>query len=146
MTALKTLDAKQTAVVDKRFADQLAGLPGTLAPTGTIQLTAYTPDALTYQTNSPTEQVAVFSETWYRGNEDWKASIDGKYVPHFRANYVLRGLRIPAGQHTVVFRFEPAVVALGNRLDLIANLLLIALITTGTWFSLRNRRVGAAKA
>ena len=143
MAALKTLDAKQTAVVDKRFADQLTGLPATLTPTGTIELTAYTPDKLTYLSNSPTEQVAVFSETWYRGNEDWKATIDGRDVPHFCADYVLRGLRVPAGKHTIVFTFDPPVVALGNSLDLIANLALIALIAAGLWFGLRGKRVNS---
>ena len=142
MAALKTLDAKQTAVVDKRFADQLTGLSATLIPAGTIQLTAYTPDKLTYLSNSPTEQVAVFSETWYRGNEDWKAYVDGKETPHFCADYVLRGLRVPAGKHTIEFRFDPPVVVLGNTLDLMANLALIVLIAAGLWFGLRKRSIG----
>lgn len=140
IAALKTLNARQTAVVDKRFADQLTGLPPTLAPTGTIELTAYSPDKLTYLSNSPTEQVAVFSEVYYRGQEDWKAYVDGKEVPHFRADYVLRGMRVPAGKHTIEFRFDPSVVALGNTLDLIANLLLIGLILAGAWFSLRGSK------
>ncbi len=138
MTGLKTLNPKQTAIVDKRFADQLTGLPATLAPAGTIQLTAYTPDKLTYQSDSPTEQVAVFSEVYYRGNEDWKAFIDGKETPHFRADYILRGMRVPAGKHTIEFRFDPPVVALGNTLDLIANILLIVLILASIWFSFRG--------
>jgi len=140
MAALKTLNAQQTAVVDKRYADQLTGLPGTLSPAGTIQLTAYSPDKLTYQSDSPTEQVAVFSEVFYRGNDDWKAFIDGKETPHFRADYILRGMRVPAGKHTIEFRFDPPIVALGNTLDLIANLLLIALVAAGLWFSLRGQK------
>ncbi|HEX9956063.1 MAG TPA: hypothetical protein VGA96_02365, partial [Fibrella sp.] len=119
MAALKTLNPQQTAIVDKRFANQVTGLPATLTPAGTIQLTAYTPDKLTYLSDTPTEQVAVFSEVYYRGNEDWKAYVDGKEVPHFRANYILRGMRVPAGRHTIEFRFDPPVVALGNTLDLI---------------------------
>lgn len=140
MAALKTLLPQQMAVVDKRFADQLSGLPGTLTPAGSIQLTAYSPDKLTYQSDSPAEQVAVFSEVYYRGNEDWKAYVDGKETPHFRADYILRGLRIPAGKHTIEFRFDPPVVALGNRLDLFANLVLIALVLAGLWFSLRGQQ------
>ncbi|MEZ0539665.1 hypothetical protein [Fibrella arboris] len=146
MAALKTLSAQQTAVVDKRFADQLKGLPASLTPAGTIQLTAYSPDKLTYQSDSPTEQVAVFSEVYYRGNDDWKAYVDGKEVPHFRADYILRGMRVPAGKHTIEFRFDPPVVALGNSLDLVANLLLIVLIMAGAWFSLRGaKQVGTEK-
>ncbi|MBO0950923.1 YfhO family protein [Fibrella forsythiae] len=146
MAALKTLNAQQTAVVDKRFADQLKGLPGTLAPAGSIQLTAYSPDKLSYQSDSPTEQVAVFSEVYYRGNDDWKAYVDGKETPHFRADYILRGMRVPAGKHTIEFRFDPPVVALGNSLDLIANILLISLVGAGLWFSLRGtKQVSAGK-
>lgn len=140
IAALKTLNPQQTALVDKQFASQLTGLAGTLTPSGTIQLTAYTPDKLTYLSNSPTEQIAVFSEVYYRGNEDWKAYVDGKETPHFRADYVLRGMRVPAGKHTIEFRFDPPVVALGNRLDLFANLALIALVIAGTWFSLKGKK------
>ncbi|XWW44806.1 hypothetical protein JYG30_18945 [Fibrella sp. USSR17] len=140
MAALKTLNAQQTAVVDKRYADQLTGLPGTLSPAGTIQLTAYSPDKMTYQSDSPTEQVAVFSEIFYRGNDDWKAFVDGKETAHFRTDYILRGMRVPAGKHTIEFRFDPPIVALGNTLDLVANLLLIALVAAGLWFSLRGQQ------
>jgi hypothetical protein len=137
MAAMKTLDPRTTAVVDQRYAEQLRGL-GTLSGAGSIALTAYTPDKLTYLSNTPTEQVATFSEVFYRGNDDWKAYVDGKETPHFRANYVLRGLRVPAGKHTIEFRFEPPVIALGNTLDLIFNLLLIVVVAAGTWFGLRK--------
>ncbi|RYF65607.1 MAG: hypothetical protein EOO39_24555, partial [Cytophagaceae bacterium] len=146
MAALKSLNAQQTAVVDKRFADQLKGMPGTLTPAGTIQLMAYSPDKLTYQSDSPSEQVAVFSEVFYRGNDDWKAYVDGKETPHFRADYILRGMRVPAGKHTIEFRFDPPVIALGNTLDLIANLLLIVLVGAGLWFSLRGKQASTEKA
>ncbi|MEZ0485289.1 hypothetical protein [Fibrella aquatica] len=138
MAALRSLNPQQTAIVDKRYADQLTGLPATLTKAGTIQLTNYSPDKLTYQSYSPTEQVAVFSEVFYRGNEDWKAYIDGKEVPHFRTDYILRGMRVPAGKHTIEFRFDPPVVALGNTLDLVANIILILLVAAGLWFSLRK--------
>ncbi|CCH01549.1 hypothetical protein FAES_3542 [Fibrella aestuarina BUZ 2] len=139
IAALKTLDARTTAVVDQRYADQVKGI-STLSPAGTIQLTAYNPDKMTYQSDSPTEQVAVFSEIFYRGNDDWKAYIDGKETPHFRADYVLRGLRVPAGKHTIEFRFDPPIVTLGNTLDLVMNLILIALVAAAAWFSLRQKQ------
>ncbi|WP_229375694.1 YfhO family protein [Fibrella aquatilis] len=138
MAALKTADPRTTALVDQRYADQLKGLPATLTPTGTIALTAYSPDKMTYQSDSPTEQVAVFSEIFYRGNDDWKAYIDGKETPHFRTDYVLRGLRIPAGKHIIEFRFDPKTAALGNTLDLIANVGLVLLLIAGLYFSLRG--------
>ena len=139
IAALKTVDAKTTALVDQRYADQLKGLPATLTPAGSIALTAYSPDKMTYQSDSPTEQVAVFSEIFYRGNDDWKAYIDGKERPHFRTDYVLRGLRIPAGKHTIEFRFDPKTAAIGNTLDLVANVALVLLLVVGLYFGLRGR-------
>ena len=138
LAAVKTVDAKTTAVVDQRYTDQLKGLPAMLSPAGSIALTTYLPDKMTYQSDSPTEQVAVFSEVFYRGNDDWKAYIDGKETPHFRTDYVLRGLRIPAGKHTIEFRFDPKTAAIGNTLDLVANVGLVLLLVAGLYFSLRG--------
>jgi hypothetical protein len=138
MAALQTLTPRETALVDKRFASQLAGLPA-LDPTGaSIRLTAYEPDHLTYESNAPREQVAVFSEVYYRGDADWNAYIDGKKAPHFRANYVLRAMRVPAGSHKIEFRFEPPMVALGNTIDLVFNILLIALLAFGLFRLVRS--------
>lgn len=129
IAAVQKLNPRDTAVVDKRFAEQLAGLPATMDPTGsTIQLTNYRPDKMVYQANAVRDGLAVFSEIYYRGNEDWQTLLDGKPVGHLRANYVLRAMRIPAGKHTIEFRFDPPVAKTGDTIDLIANVLLIGLI------------------
>lgn len=129
IAAMQKLNPRDTAVVDKRFADQLTGLPATMDPTGsTIQLTSYRPDRMVYQTNAVRDGLAVFSEIYYRGNEDWQTLLDGKPVQHLRANYVLRAMRIPAGRHTIEFRFDPPAAKTGDTIDLIANVLLIGLI------------------
>lgn len=141
IAAMQTLNPRDSMVVDKRFSNQLAGLP-TLDTTGArITLTKYEGDKLTYEYNAPTEQVAVFSEIYYRGDTDWNAYLDGKKVPHMRANYVLRAIRAPAGRHTIEFRFEPPIVALGDTLDLIANGLLLAFIGAAIWLSMRKKSV-----
>ncbi|GAB3768694.1 YfhO family protein [Spirosoma horti] len=129
MAAMKTLNPRDSAVVDKRFAAQLGNLPATLDHTGsTIQLTSYRPDKLIYEANAARDGLAIFSEIYYRGESDWQAFIDGKPAPHLRADYVLRALRIPAGKHTVEFRFDPPLAHTGDTIDLICNVLLIALI------------------
>ena len=141
ITAMQTLNPRDSMVVDNRFSNQLANLP-VLNPTGaTISLTKYIPDNLTYEVNAPTEQVAVFSEVYYRGETDWNAYLDGKKVPHMRANYVLRAMRIPAGTKKIEFKFEPPIVALGDTLDLIANGLLLAFIGLAIWLSMRKKNV-----
>ncbi|MBD2704323.1 hypothetical protein IC229_27005 [Spirosoma sp. BT702] len=129
MAAMKTLNPRDSVVVDKRFAAQLGNLPAQLDHTGsTIQLTSYRPDKLIYSANATRDGLAVFSEIYYRGHEDWQAFIDGKPAPHLRANYVLRALRIPTGKHNIEFRFDPPLARLGDTIDLICNVLLIALI------------------
>ena len=104
--ALSDFRPAETAVVDARFRDALQGLEQ--SPTdslGTIRLTSYEPNRLTYETQSAADGVAVFSEIYYPAG--WQVTIDGQPAPLARANYVLRALRIPAGQHTVEMRFDP---------------------------------------
>lgn len=129
MAAMKTLSPRDSAVVDKRFAAELGSLPARMDHTGSsIQLTSYEGDKLTYAANAARDGLVVFSEIYYRGNEDWQAFIDGKPVPHLRANYVLRAMRVPAGKHTIEFRFDPPLARTGDTIDLICNVLLIGLL------------------
>ena len=141
IAAMKTLNPRDSAVVDKRFTAQLGGLPATLDHTGsTIQLTSYRPDKLIYQANAVRDGLVVFSEIYYRGQEDWQAFIDGKPAPHLRANYVLRAMRVPAGKHTIECRFDPPAAKTGDTIDLICNILLIGLFGFVIFREGRNRR------
>jgi hypothetical protein len=93
-----------------------------------IKLTQYAPNALHYSSNAKTEQFAVFSEVFYRGNKDWKSYIDGKEVSHVKVNYLLRGMEIPAGKHEIKFEFKPESVAKGQYIDLAASVGLALLL------------------
>jgi hypothetical protein len=108
IAALGVVDLKTTAVVDTRFSSQLEGFLPQHDETASIVLIDYTINDLQYKVNTNSEQVVVFSELYYNdGLTYWEAFIDGKPAPHFRANYVLRALRVPAGEHTVEFVFKP---------------------------------------
>lgn len=74
---------------------------------GNIRLTQYLPDQLTYQSSTDSAQLAVFSEVWYGPDKGWYALIDGQPAEHFRANYLLRAMQVPAGDHKIEFKFEP---------------------------------------
>ncbi|GAB3947653.1 YfhO family protein [Spirosoma harenae] len=140
MAVMKTLNPRDSAVVDKRFATQLGNLSAKLDHTGsTIQLTSYRPDKLIYEANAVRDGLVVFSEVYYRGEEDWQAFIDGKPAPHLRANYTLRAMRVPAGKHSIEFRFEPPLAKTGDMIDLICNVLLIALIGFVIFREVRNQ-------
>lgn len=105
--ALGAINPRREAVVHQEFADYVAGLSVDSIAGGQIQMTAYAPNHLTYSSNSDQEHLAVFSEIWYGPEKGWQAYIDGEPVEHIRVNYLLRGLRIPAGQHTIEFKFDP---------------------------------------
>jgi len=66
--------------------------------------------------------------------DGWNAFIDGKEVPHFRADYALRALNIPAGKHIVEFKFQPQVVKTGSTIALFSSIAMVFLITGGLYF------------
>ena len=107
--ALKAVTSND-AFIHSEFADYVGGLNP--SKNGTIQLTSYTPNTISYSSNTSSEQLALFSEMWYKPG--WNATIDGNPVDHIRANYALRALKVPAGQHEIVFDFHPSSYYTGN--------------------------------
>ncbi len=133
--ALTTLDPATTAVVD---ASKFPGLKNEYAAEGsTIALTKYSPNALTYRTTAVQDGLVVFSEIYYA--DGWQAYIDGKPVPHLRADYVLRALPVPKGTHTIEFKFEPTQYALGNTVSLVASVLLIIAMLAALYYAFHHR-------
>ncbi|HWB62391.1 MAG TPA: hypothetical protein VG603_02690, partial [Chitinophagales bacterium] len=127
--ALTNFQPLLTAVVDKRYKSQVPDNAIGSDSAGAIRLLEYTPNHLKYASNSTTSQVAVFSEIYYDGGtEGWQAYIDGKPVEHFRADYVLRAMVVPAGTHTIEFKFEPRSVVLGNKIDYAGSFLLFLFV------------------
>ncbi len=102
----------------------------------TITLKSHDLQELVYETSSTSAQLGVFSEVYYP--KGWNAYIDGEPVKHIRANYALRALPIPAGEHTIAFKFEPRVIQTGSTISLVSALLLLLLILGGAFFSFRN--------
>jgi uncharacterized membrane protein YfhO len=110
-----------TAIVDKRFSKELFKF--TKDTTAKINLTSYKPNHLTYTTTSKSNQLAIFSEIYY--DKGWNAYIDGKPTTHFRANYILRAMKIPSGKHTIEFKFEPKSWQIGSIISLTSSIILI---------------------
>jgi hypothetical protein len=121
--ALDKINTKTTAIANasdlksKRFVkDSMAS----------IQLVDYKLNHLVYETKTTEDGFAVFSEVYYKNG--WNATIDGVEVIHYNVNYILRGLEIPKGTHTVVFKFNPSVVTTGSNISLVSSILLVLLI------------------
>lgn len=128
--ALNDFDPQHTAILNKEFASQLQNKDFSNADqqaTITLQESPNkNPDLKIYKTKSTTAQLCVFSEIYYK--EGWKAYIDGKEAPILRANYVLRALEVPAGEHTIELRCEPDTLKTFNIINLIGSILIVVFV------------------
>jgi len=135
--AIQNFNPEMTAVVDKKFSKDFFRFSKDSA--ATIRLTEYKPNYLAYQTNANSDQLAVFSEIYYA--KGWNAYIDGKNAPHFRADYVLRAMKVPAGKHKIEFKFEPSIWKTGNTVSIVGSVLLILLIFGGLFWLYRENKL-----
>ena len=139
--ALNDIDLGNTAVVDRQFADFVKDPHPGIAPDASVELTYFRPRKVEYDSHSSADGTIVFSEIYYPYG--WKASIDGNPVDHFRANYTLRALNVPAGDHHIIFIFDPDSVRKGDTIAMtciIAMYLLILMaITSGCIRSCRKK-------
>lgn len=146
MAALSDFDPRQTAIVDQRYADKIKGVQGT-SEASSIRLTSYDPKKLVYEADiKNNDQLAVFSEIYYEGgDEDWKAYIDGEHVPHVRVNYLLRGLKVPAGKHSIEFRFAPKSYYMGESISLIFSILLTLILAGAIYLDQKSKKAVEAE-
>ena len=143
IAALHEADLRKVAVVDKQFEGVLGNeaLQNDTTVTSTVELTQYEANRLSYKVKSQKGGVVVFSEIYYPG---WTCTIDGKATEIARANYVLRAIKVPAGEHEVVMTFDPQTVHITEAiaygaLALLA-LMLIALLGISIYRKRKNAR------
>ena len=143
--ALNQIDLRSTAVLDKEFAAFAQHPEPGIADDAAVRLTAFTPKQLDYEYSSSTPGTIVFSEIYYPYG--WKASIDGTPAEHFRVNYLLRALNVPAGTHHITFLFDPDSVRKGDRIATACVVLMYLLILAAAgwgFYSLFKKRKDAA--
>jgi Bacterial membrane protein YfhO len=136
MKGLTGLNTKDSAVVDESFKAMITAF-SPADSTAAIKQTIFDNDAITYESNSATNNIAVFSEIYYK---DWHAYIDGKRTDYFRANYVLRAMMVPAGKHTIEFKFEPEIYLISRRISAIAAWLLLLVLTVALFAEWRKSK------
>lgn len=128
ITALTTFVAKDTAIINlsdfPKAKTEFQNLE--TDSSAQINLVSYLPNHLEYQSQSSKEALAIFSEMYYK--EGWIATIDGVEALIYRANYVLRALKIPAGTHQIVFVFKPQVIQTGTMITAISFVLWLLII------------------
>ncbi|MCB9170935.1 MAG: hypothetical protein H6594_11345 [Flavobacteriales bacterium] len=139
--ALEGFDPLRTAVVDERYRSALSG-DAAPDPSASVELKNYKTDEMTYTVRSSNGGVVVFSEIWY--GPDWQATIDGRPADHVRADYVLRAMHVPAGEHEVVFRIASTPYRVGSKVMLAGSALLILLVLGVLVMEFRRPREEAA--
>jgi len=133
---LDSLNLKKQAVVQLGDRERTNYKTDSLA---SINLTSYKPNHLVYETSNSNDGLAIFSEMYYKNG--WNAYVDGELKPHFRANYLLRGLEISKGKHTIDFKFEPQVIKTGSSIALASSIGLILLVLGGLFYEFKKKKL-----
>lgn len=140
--ALNSINLRNTLVTDVKFKDFVKDFRPSHDSTAKIQLTAYAPDYVEYDCNAAQDGLAVFSEVYYPYG--WNAYIDGQPADHFRANYTLRAMNVPAGQHHIRFEFRPATVEKWGKVSVaciyIIYLTILGVAGWGIYTMVRRRK------
>ncbi|MBI1307976.1 MAG: hypothetical protein GC181_15335 [Bacteroidetes bacterium] len=148
---LKKLDSfnpTTTAIIHNEFSKYFNDFnlnPRDSNSTATIQLTKYTPNKLTYKVNSDKPRLVVFSEIWYGPNKGWVSTVNGKEQEHIRADYLLRAMKVPAGESEIVFEFKPQSYKNGERVSLASSILILLIFFGWAYTELKKLMAEPAK-
>ncbi len=126
MAALSTLNPLQEVVLDKKFSENIGNLQLSPDSSAFIEMTAYAPDRVKYRSSSSHDGLAVFSEVYYPYG--WKAYIDGKEIPISRADWTLRALVVPSGQHEIEMVFDHQGIKLCSKIATVSSGVLLVLL------------------
>lgn len=145
--ALNTINLHNTLVTDVKFKDFVKDFKPHHDSAAQIQLTKYAPNAVEYDYTATEPGIAVFSEIYYP--HGWNAYIDGQPAEHFRANYTLRALNVPAGKHHIRFEFRPATVEKWGKVSVACSYLIYLIILGIAGFGIyrmsKNRKANVPK-
>ena len=134
--ALDTLSVENTAIVEEKDFS-VESTKFSTSEKDQIQLVSYAENELKYEYESEDKTFAVFSEIYYPSG--WQAFIDGKPAEHFRVDYVLRGMPLPAGNHEITFKFQPQIVSYGGTISLFSFIVLMIVILGGLYKTWKNK-------
>lgn len=138
--ALEDFNPGITAFIRDTDEEKAPSLSYEKGPDAKLILTEYSPRELKYVSENTQPGFAVFSEIYYK--QGWKAMIDGKETEHIKVNYLLRGMYIPAGNHTIEFRFDPESYYSSRAVMLVSSILLLLVVIGGFFLEIRAYFLG----
>ncbi len=138
MKALDSAMLREVAIVQEKYQQSVGAQPQ-FDSAATIQWVENLNDKVLYKTTASSDQFAVFSEIFY--DKGWNAYLDGKLVPHVKANYVLRGMKVPAGNHELEFRFEPKAVQTSKTISTISASLVYLLLALTAFLAWKRKQL-----
>lgn len=138
LAAINNINPAIEAVIDNRFSEILDNTNIQSDSLSSILLSSYKANEMIYDYSSQSDQLAIFSEIYYP--KGWNAYIDGQAVKHFRANYVLRAMVLPAGEHQIIFKFEPESYKTGNKVSLAGSIILILLLLASVFYWINKHK------
>jgi hypothetical protein len=140
MKSLKEVDLSKNAVVNSNEFSNILLHKIDSDSLASIKMVDYSPNEISYRSKCSSNSAAIFSEIYYP--KGWNCYVDGKKNDLvFRANYVLRGAIIPAGNHTIEWKFEPETYKKSNSIALIGSILLYAFFFGSIGWSLRASKM-----
>jgi hypothetical protein len=135
MLALDSTDLRNVAVIQEKYREA-AGPAPVADSTAAITWIENMNDQIRYEFNASSNQFAVFSEIFY--DKGWNAYIDGQPAEYVKVNYILRGMAIPAGKHTIEFKFEPRAVAVSKTVTTVSTIMLLVILGVGLFKETRK--------
>ncbi|MFY8034128.1 MAG: YfhO family protein [Flexibacteraceae bacterium] len=134
--AINQIDVLSEATVDTKKFPAVKESVFTIDSAATIKLTQYKLNDMVYESNNPNPGLAVFSDIYYPAG--WEVTVDDKPADYIRANYILRGLQLPAGKHTIRFQFRPQSYYLGNKIMMASGSMIILMFLIASVVTLRK--------
>ena len=134
--AIGTTDLQHSAIMNKEFQNQVSSYNPSNSE-GSISLTDYKPNQVTYRFEADEDKLVVFSEIWT--SKGWTMRLDGQEHPILRANYLLRAAMIPSGSHEIVMRYEPRIWKVGGTISLVSSLALILFAIGAIVYSIKKK-------
>lgn len=129
IVAVGKIDTRHVAVVNERYKDQLNGFLPKADPNAAVKLISHEPDRIEYETSSSSEGVVMFSEVYYPLG--WNVTLDGQPAQYFCGDYIIRGMRVPAGTHKIVFEFHPDSYYNGEKVAMFGSILVFLFVLGG---------------